>query len=350
MAALIFPIGFYINEVGGQPYKLPNNTVVGSSYVLFVLSIFFTIVGLLFAGKVCLPGWGLDRVRLWTDSGGCWRFYRELQKKTHNDWKSKTTNSWQEAWNREFFCSCHGNVAPPSTYLLWYGNKVMNKTLQGTWANRGGGWDRGQLRPPQPSGIKCNRLSLPPSILVRAERPFNVPLSWQRWPRCWRTLPEDHYSHFSTCLPTPPLSAHICTITTDPLLFLAPLSYFSCVFFCCCTFCLFLFYNSSCLLFTEVEWAQLRFTEPNRWGIFGRTVSAHLASERGFILSCCTVTQSQVCALETAAVVQLSAWNTGCCGRKVGAGEPPLCPHPTPAQEQVAARDDRWAAEWVKYN
>lgn len=57
MAALIFPMGFYIKEVGGQPYKLPNNTVVGSSYVLFVLSIFFTIVGLLFAGKVCLPGW-----------------------------------------------------------------------------------------------------------------------------------------------------------------------------------------------------------------------------------------------------------------------------------------------------
>ncbi|XP_039991464.1 uncharacterized protein C16orf52 homolog B-like isoform X1 [Xiphias gladius] len=56
MAALIFPMGFYIDEVGGQPYKLPNNTVVGSSYVLFVLSIFFTIVGLLFAGKVCLPG------------------------------------------------------------------------------------------------------------------------------------------------------------------------------------------------------------------------------------------------------------------------------------------------------
>nr|XP_040031751.1 uncharacterized protein C16orf52 homolog B-like [Gasterosteus aculeatus aculeatus] len=55
-AALIFPMGFYVKEVGGQPYKLPNNTAVGSSYVLFVLSIFFTIVGLLFAGKVCLPG------------------------------------------------------------------------------------------------------------------------------------------------------------------------------------------------------------------------------------------------------------------------------------------------------
>uniref|UniRef100_A0A2K6MGE4 Modulator of smoothened n=1 Tax=Rhinopithecus bieti TaxID=61621 RepID=A0A2K6MGE4_RHIBE len=51
MAALIFPIGFYISEVGGQSYKLPNNTVVGLSYVLFVLSIFFTIVGLLCAAK-----------------------------------------------------------------------------------------------------------------------------------------------------------------------------------------------------------------------------------------------------------------------------------------------------------
>lgn len=69
-AALVFPMGFYIDVVGGQRYKLPNNTVVGSSYILFILSIFFTIVGLLFAGKVCLPGWpgrgsslfvGLDR-------------------------------------------------------------------------------------------------------------------------------------------------------------------------------------------------------------------------------------------------------------------------------------------------
>lgn len=68
MAALIFPMGFYIKEVGGQPYKLPNNTVVGSSYVLFVLSIFFTIVGLLFAGKVCLPGWWPHQP--WWGSGG----------------------------------------------------------------------------------------------------------------------------------------------------------------------------------------------------------------------------------------------------------------------------------------
>ncbi|KAI8512325.1 PREDICTED: uncharacterized protein C16orf52 homolog A-like [Branchiostoma belcheri] len=55
LAALIFPIGFYVDEIGGQPYKLPNNTQVGSSYVLFVLSIFFTVISELFAGKVCLP-------------------------------------------------------------------------------------------------------------------------------------------------------------------------------------------------------------------------------------------------------------------------------------------------------
>ncbi|XP_070580087.1 uncharacterized protein C16orf52 homolog A-like isoform X2 [Ptychodera flava] len=55
LAALIFPIGFYMDEIGGQPYKLPSNVQVGSSYVLFVMSIFFTIISELFAGKVCLP-------------------------------------------------------------------------------------------------------------------------------------------------------------------------------------------------------------------------------------------------------------------------------------------------------
>lgn len=55
LAALVFPIGFYIDEIGGRPYKLPASTQVGSSYVLFVMSIFFTIISELFAGKVCLP-------------------------------------------------------------------------------------------------------------------------------------------------------------------------------------------------------------------------------------------------------------------------------------------------------
>ncbi|XP_028845591.1 modulator of smoothened protein [Denticeps clupeoides] len=56
IAALVFPAGFYIGEVGGQPFKLPNNTVVGSAYVFFVLSILFTIGGLLFAVKVYSNG------------------------------------------------------------------------------------------------------------------------------------------------------------------------------------------------------------------------------------------------------------------------------------------------------
>jgi lariat debranching enzyme len=52
---VIFPVGFAIEEIGGQPYKLPNQTQVGSSYVLFILAIFFTVISELFAGKVCLP-------------------------------------------------------------------------------------------------------------------------------------------------------------------------------------------------------------------------------------------------------------------------------------------------------
>ncbi|KAH3861759.1 uncharacterized protein C16orf52 homolog A-like [Dreissena polymorpha] len=55
LAAVIFPVGFAIEEIGGQPYKLPNQTQVGTSYVLFILAIFFTVVSELFAGKVCLP-------------------------------------------------------------------------------------------------------------------------------------------------------------------------------------------------------------------------------------------------------------------------------------------------------
>lgn len=106
MAALIFPIGFYINEVGGQPYKLPNNTVVGSSYVLFVLSIFFTIVGLLFAGKVCLPGWGLDYARLWTDTRGSENFMGFIN--AYNDWKS--TNSGQKPDTGKCFIMCQGTA------------------------------------------------------------------------------------------------------------------------------------------------------------------------------------------------------------------------------------------------
>ncbi|XP_038068967.1 uncharacterized protein C16orf52 homolog A-like isoform X2 [Patiria miniata] len=55
VAALIFPVGFYVDEIGGQPYKLPTTVKVGSSYVMFILAIFLTIISELFAGKICLP-------------------------------------------------------------------------------------------------------------------------------------------------------------------------------------------------------------------------------------------------------------------------------------------------------
>lgn len=100
MAALIFPMGFYIKEVGGQPYKLPNNTVVGSSYVLFVLSIFFTIVGLLFAGKVCLPGWRLTwrNCWMWLTSGRAVLPAEPNKMDEHIFFFLEVRNVWKEAW------------------------------------------------------------------------------------------------------------------------------------------------------------------------------------------------------------------------------------------------------------
>lgn len=39
LAAVIFPMGFHVDEIGGQPYQLPNSHQVGISYILFVLSL-----------------------------------------------------------------------------------------------------------------------------------------------------------------------------------------------------------------------------------------------------------------------------------------------------------------------
>lgn len=56
LAALVFPVGFYFDEIGGAPYKLtPSTSKVGTSYVLFIMAIFFTIIGELFACRVCAP-------------------------------------------------------------------------------------------------------------------------------------------------------------------------------------------------------------------------------------------------------------------------------------------------------
>ncbi|KAK2585423.1 hypothetical protein KPH14_010091 [Odynerus spinipes] len=55
LAAVLFPMGFYIDEIGGQPYQLPNSHQVGISYIFFVLALWITVISELFAGKVCLP-------------------------------------------------------------------------------------------------------------------------------------------------------------------------------------------------------------------------------------------------------------------------------------------------------
>ncbi|ROT73337.1 putative uncharacterized protein C16orf52-like A [Penaeus vannamei] len=55
LAAVVFPMGFYVEEIGGEPYQLPNSFQVGYSYIFFVLALWMTVVSELFAGKVCLP-------------------------------------------------------------------------------------------------------------------------------------------------------------------------------------------------------------------------------------------------------------------------------------------------------
>lgn len=55
IAAVIFPTGFDMDQIGGEPYQLPSSYQVGLSYIFFVLALWITVVSDLFAGKVCLP-------------------------------------------------------------------------------------------------------------------------------------------------------------------------------------------------------------------------------------------------------------------------------------------------------
>jgi len=55
LAAVVFPMGFYIPQIGGEAYQLPNSHEVGFSYILFVLALWITVISELFVGKVCLP-------------------------------------------------------------------------------------------------------------------------------------------------------------------------------------------------------------------------------------------------------------------------------------------------------
>jgi len=55
LAAVIFPIGFSQDEIGGAAYQLPNSYQVGISYIFFVMALWTTVISELFASKICLP-------------------------------------------------------------------------------------------------------------------------------------------------------------------------------------------------------------------------------------------------------------------------------------------------------
>jgi len=55
VAAVIFPLGFSQQQIGGASYQLPAQYQVGISYILFVMSLWTTVISELFASKICLP-------------------------------------------------------------------------------------------------------------------------------------------------------------------------------------------------------------------------------------------------------------------------------------------------------
>ncbi|XP_022668598.1 uncharacterized protein C16orf52 homolog B-like isoform X1 [Varroa jacobsoni] len=55
IAAVVFPVGFGTEQIGGEAYQLPSSHQVGISYILFILALWVTVISELFAGKVCMP-------------------------------------------------------------------------------------------------------------------------------------------------------------------------------------------------------------------------------------------------------------------------------------------------------
>lgn len=171
-------------------------------------------------------------------------------------------------------------------------------------------------------------------------RVFNVPLSWQLRPQCWCTFLEDHYSRSSTW-PPPACPQHTSALSRPLLLlFLASLSYFSCVFFCCCTFCVLLFFFSSTPPPMPFHWSsssviEVHWTESLRGtgGFF-----CQLGFRAGFILTC-HFTRPQVCDRVEQLWTQLSGPAHGLLWT---GGKVQVCraffSQPDAAQEQIATR------------
>ncbi|EGD83364.1 hypothetical protein PTSG_03973 [Salpingoeca rosetta] len=55
LTSIVFPIGFDVERIGGEPYRLPEDTKVGYSYFLFITCLVFIFLGELFATRVILP-------------------------------------------------------------------------------------------------------------------------------------------------------------------------------------------------------------------------------------------------------------------------------------------------------
>ncbi|CAF0982595.1 unnamed protein product [Didymodactylos carnosus] len=54
-SAVIYPMGFDSELIGGAPFQLPSDYRIGYCYIFFILSAWLTVLSELIAGKMCFP-------------------------------------------------------------------------------------------------------------------------------------------------------------------------------------------------------------------------------------------------------------------------------------------------------
>ncbi|CAF3312155.1 unnamed protein product [Rotaria socialis] len=55
LSAVLFPMGFDSEIIGGSPFQLPTDYRIGSSYIAFICGAWLTVISVIVAGKMCLP-------------------------------------------------------------------------------------------------------------------------------------------------------------------------------------------------------------------------------------------------------------------------------------------------------
>ncbi|RDD36069.1 Uncharacterized protein C16orf52-like protein B [Trichoplax sp. H2] len=60
-ATLLFPVGFHIPAIRGQPYRLPSNAYIGRCFPLFIAANFLTFVGTLLAHRTICQMFSYDQ-------------------------------------------------------------------------------------------------------------------------------------------------------------------------------------------------------------------------------------------------------------------------------------------------